>query len=55
MAHTIRYSEYLRNFSLVEHHISYKLLMPEVSFDANGKVIPYVAPPVTLSILDIFA
>jgi hypothetical protein len=54
MAHTIRYSEYLRNASLIERHISYNLLTPEVSFDANGKVIPYVAPPVTLSTLDVF-
>jgi hypothetical protein len=54
MAHTIRYSEYLRNASLVEHHISYNLLTPAVSFDASGKVIPHVAPPVTLSTLDVF-
>ena len=54
MAHTIRYSEYLRNASLVEHHISYNLLTPEVSFDASGKVIPHVAPPVTLNTLDVF-
>ena len=54
MAHTIRYSEYLRNASLVEHHVSYNLLTPEVSFDANGKIIPYDAPPITLSTLDVF-
>lgn len=54
MPHTIRYSEYLRNASLVEHHVSYNLLTPEVSFDANGKIIPYDAPPITLSTLDVF-
>ena len=54
MAQTIRYSEYLRNASLIEHQISYNLLTPEISFDANGKIIPYVAPPVTLSALDVF-
>ena len=54
MAHTIRYSEYLRNATLVEHSISYNLLTPEISFDANGKIIPHVAPPVTLSKLDVF-
>jgi hypothetical protein len=54
MTQTIRYSEYLRNVSLVEHQISYNLLTPEISFDASGKIVPYVAPPVTLSALDIF-
>ncbi len=54
MTDTIRYSEYLRNVSLVEHQVSYNLLTPDVSFDANGKIIPHVAPPVTLSPLDIF-
>lgn len=54
MTHTIRYSEYLRNASLVERHVSYNLLTPEVRFDASGKVIPYVATPVTLNTLDIF-
>jgi len=54
MAHTIHYSEYLRNATLVEHSISYNLLTPEISFDANGKIIPHVAPPVTLSKLDVF-
>jgi len=53
MSQAIRYSEYLRNVSLVEHQISYNLLTPEVSFDANGKIIPYVAPPVTLNNLDV--
>ena len=53
MPQAIRYSEYLRNVSLVEHQISYNLLTPEVGFDANGKIIPYVAPPVTLTNLDI--
>jgi hypothetical protein len=54
MTQTIRYSEYLRNASLVEHQISYNLLTPEISFDSSGKIIPYVAPPVTLNALDIF-
>ena len=54
MVQTIRYSEYLRNASLIEHQISYNLLTPEIRFDANGKIIPYVAPPVVLSALDIF-
>ena len=54
MARAIRYSEYLRNVSLTEHQISYNLLTPEISSDANGKIIPYVAPPVTLSALDVF-
>jgi len=54
MAQTIRYSEYLRNVSLVEHQVSYNLLTPEISFDAHGKIIPYVAPPVALSTLDAF-
>jgi hypothetical protein len=54
MTQTIRYSEYLRNASLVEHQISYNLLTPEISLDANEKIIPYVAPPLTLSILDVF-
>ena len=53
MTQAIRYSEYLRNVSLVEHRISYNLLTPEVSFDASGNIIPYEAPPVTLSKLDI--
>jgi hypothetical protein len=54
MTQTIRYSEYLRNVSLVEHQISYNQLTPEIKIDDNGKVIPYVAPPVTLSTLDVF-
>jgi hypothetical protein len=54
MTQTIRYSEYLRNASLVEHQISYNLLTPKISLDANEKIIPYVAPPLTLSILDVF-
>ncbi|MEN8107072.1 MAG: DUF1538 domain-containing protein [Pseudomonadota bacterium] len=54
MTHTIRYSEYLRNVSRVEHEISYNLLTPEIRFDANGKIIPHVAPPVTLNPLDVF-
>ena len=54
MAQTIRYSEYLRNVSLVEHQVSYNLLTPEISFDAHGNIIPYVAPPVALSPLDAF-
>ena len=53
MPQAIRYSEYLRNVSLVEHQISYNLLTPEVGFDTNGKIIPYVAPPVTLNNLHI--
>jgi hypothetical protein len=54
MAQTVRYSEYLRNASLVERQISYNLLTPEIRFDASGKIIPYVAPPVSLSKLDAF-
>jgi hypothetical protein len=54
MTQTIRYSEYLRNASLIEHRISYNLLTPEISVDANGKIIPHVAPPVTLSKVDVF-
>ena len=54
MAQTIRYSEYLRNVSLVEHQISYNLLTPAIRFDAKGKLIPYDAPPVTLNALDVF-
>jgi hypothetical protein len=54
MKQTIHYSEYLRNVSLVEHEISYNLLTPEISFDTNGEIIPHVAPPITLSTLDIF-
>jgi hypothetical protein len=54
MAQTIRYSEYLRNVSLVEHQVSYNRLTPEISFDTHGKIIPYVAPPVALSTLDAF-
>ena len=53
MAQTIRYSEYLRNVSLIEHEISYNQLTPEIKFSANGNIIPYVAPPVTLSTLDV--
>lgn len=54
MARSIHYSEYLRNVSLIEHEISYNRLVPEISVDSSGKIIPYVAPPVTLSRLDIF-
>ena len=54
MAQTIRYSEYLRNASLIERRISYNLLTPEIRFDGSGKIIPYVAPPVRLSKLDVF-
>jgi hypothetical protein len=54
MAQTIRYSEYLRNVSLVERQISYNLLTPAIRFDAKGKLIPYDAPPVTLNALDVF-
>ena len=54
MAQTVRYSEYLRNVSLVEHQISYNLLTPAIRFDAKGKLIPYDAPPVTLNALDVF-
>ena len=54
MAQTIRYSEYLRNVTLVEHQVSYNLLTPKISFDAGGKVIPYIAPPVRLNTLDVF-
>ena len=53
MSQTIRYSEYLRNVSLVEHQISYNLLTPNVGFDTKGNIIPYVAPPLTLNNLDI--
>ena len=53
MSQAIRYSEYLRNVSLVEHQISYNLLTHKVGFNASGKMIPYVAPPLTLSNLDI--
>ncbi|MGB5443082.1 MAG: DUF1538 domain-containing protein [Gammaproteobacteria bacterium] len=54
MTQTIRYSEYLRNVSLVERQVSYNLLTPKISFDAQGKIIPYVAAPLTLSTLDVF-
>ena len=54
MAQTVRYSEYLRNVSLVEHQISYNLLTPAIRYDAKGKLIPYDAPPVTLNALDVF-
>jgi len=54
MTQTLRYSEYLRNVSLIEHQISYNLLTPEINFDANGKIIPHVAAPITLTTLDIF-
>jgi hypothetical protein len=54
MTQTLRYSEYLRNVSLVEHQISYNLLTPEISIDATGKIIPHVAPPITLTTLDVF-
>lgn len=54
MKQTVRYSDYLRNVSLVEHRISYNLITPEISVDASGKIIPYVAPPLTLSTLDVF-
>jgi hypothetical protein len=32
--------------------MSYNLLTPEISFDANGKIFPYVAPHVTLGALE---
>lgn len=54
MAQSIHYSEYLRNVSLIEHEISYNRLVPQISVDVSGKIIPYVAPPVTLNRLDIF-
>jgi hypothetical protein len=54
MTQTIHYSEYLRNVSLVEHEISYNLLTPEIHFDTGGNIIPYVAPPISLSPLDVF-
>lgn len=54
MAHSIHYSDYLRNVSLIEHKISYNRLVPEVSFDSEGKLIPYKAPHVYLNNLDVF-
>ena len=54
MTQSIRYSEYLRNATLVERQVSYNLLTPKVSRDGGGKVIPYVAPPVALNLLDIY-
>lgn len=54
MARSIHYSEYLRTVSLIEHEISYNRLVPEIRVDSGGKIIPYVAPPVTLSRLDVF-
>ncbi|MGB5718571.1 MAG: DUF1538 domain-containing protein [Gammaproteobacteria bacterium] len=54
MTRTIRYGEYLRNITLVEHQISYNQLTPDIRFDTKGKVIPHVAPAVTLNSLDVF-
>jgi len=54
MTRAIRYGEYLRNVSLVEHQISYNQLTPDIRFDTNGKIIPHVAPAVTLNSLDVF-
>ncbi len=54
MTRAIRYGEYLRNISLVEHQISYNQLTPDIRFDTNGKIIPHVAPAVTLNSLDVF-
>lgn len=54
MTRTIRYSEFLRNTSLVEDEISYNQLTPEVQHDAGGKIIPYAAPPLKLTALDVF-
>ena len=54
MAHSIHYSDYLRNVSLIEHKISYNRLVPEVSFDSEGKLIPCKAPHVYLKNLDVF-
>ena len=54
MTQDIQYSDYLRNVSLIEHKISYNRLMPEISFDSNGKLIPYAAPHLTLSNLNVF-
>jgi hypothetical protein len=54
MAQRIQYSDYLRNISLIEQKVSYNQLVPEIHFDAQGKLIPYIAPPVTLTNLDVF-
>ncbi len=54
MTHSIHYSDYLRNVSLIEHRISYNRLVPEISFDSSGRLIPYTAPHVALNRLDIF-
>ncbi len=54
MTRTIRYGEYLRNVSLVEHQISYNQLTPDIRLDTNGKIIPHVAPAVSLNSLDVF-
>ena len=54
MAHSIHYRDYLRNVSLIEHKVSYNRLVPEVSFDSEGKLIPYKATHVYLKNLDVF-
>jgi hypothetical protein len=54
MTQSIHYSEYLRNVSLIEHKISYNRVVPEISFDSAGKLIPYSAPHLALSNLDVF-
>jgi hypothetical protein len=54
MTQSIHYSEYLRNVSLIEHKISYNRVVPEISFDSTGKLIPYSAPHLALSNLDVF-
>ena len=54
MTQNIHYSDYLRNIALIENKISYNRLIPKISFDSDGKLIPYIAPPVTLTRLDVF-
>ncbi len=54
MAHKIRFGDFVREVSLKQNSLSYNLLTPPVSYDEEGKEIPYCPKKIQLRSIDIY-
>jgi hypothetical protein len=54
MVNEIRFGDFLRQVSLEQHQISYNEMTPDIKKDASGTDIPYIAPRLQVSGVDIY-
>ncbi len=54
MARAFRYGDFVREVTINQRFVSYENLVPKVEFDAEGREIPHVPPPLKPRPIDVY-